>query len=86
MPNSDAKTKRPWAANTENAPLIALADPLLTVREGSALLDVAVPTFWRWVAKGILPKPVKLGGFSRWPQSEIVAFIEAAKAQRDASQ
>lgn len=59
-----------------------IIDPLLTVQEGSALLKVSVPTFWRWVAKGLLPKAVKLGGMSRWPQSEIIAFVEKAKAVR----
>ena len=59
-----------------------IPDPLLNVREGAALLDVSIPTWHRWVAKGILPKPVKLGGFSRWPTSEILAFVEQAKAAR----
>jgi predicted DNA-binding transcriptional regulator AlpA len=31
-----------------------------------------------------LPKPVKLGGMSRWPLSEVVAVIEIAKAKRNA--
>jgi excisionase family DNA binding protein len=57
-------------------------DPLLTVREGSKLLQISVPTFWRWVGKGLLPKAVKLGGLSRWPKSELLAFVEHAKAQR----
>lgn len=62
-----------------------MTDPLLTAREGSDLLQVSIPTFWRWAAKGLLPKPVKLGGLSRWPQSEILAVIERAKAQRNAA-
>ena len=57
-------------------------DPLLTVREGAAMLRVSVPTFWRRVSDGTVPKPLKLGATSRWPQSEIVAVIEAAKARR----
>lgn len=57
-------------------------DPLLSVREGAALLQLSVPTFWRRVADGTIPKPVKLGGLSRWPQSEILAVIDAAKARR----
>ena len=60
-----------------------IIDPLLTAREGAQQLQVSVPTFWRWVANGILPKAVKLGGMSRWPRSEILAVIERAKAQRD---
>ncbi len=59
-----------------------LIDPLLTASEGAALIQVSVPTFWRWVSKRILPKPVKLGGMSRWPQSELLAVIEKAKAAR----
>ncbi len=57
-------------------------DPLLTVREGAAILQISVPTFWRRVADGTIPKPVKLGSLSRWPQSEILAVIEDAKARR----
>ena len=60
----------------------AVTDPLLTAREGAELIQVSVPTFWRWVSKKILPKPVKLGGMSRWPQSELLAVIERAKASR----
>jgi excisionase family DNA binding protein len=59
-------------------------DPLLTVREGASVLQVSIPTFWRWVAQGALPKPVKLGRMSRWPQSELLDFIERAKARRAA--
>lgn len=61
---------------------MTLTDPLLTAREGAAELQISVPTFWRWVANGILPKPVKLGNMSRWPRSELVDFIEKAKAKR----
>ncbi|WP_018182111.1 helix-turn-helix transcriptional regulator [Kaistia granuli] len=59
-----------------------LIDPLLTVREGAAVLQMSIPTFWRRVADGTVPKPLKIGGISRWPRSEIVAVIESAKAAR----
>ncbi|WP_246045486.1 helix-turn-helix transcriptional regulator [Rubellimicrobium roseum] len=55
---------------------------LLTDRESAALLHVAVSTFRRYVTKGLVPPPIKLGGASRWPQSEILAVIEAAKDAR----
>jgi len=58
-------------------------DPLLTVREGAKELGCSIPTFWRWVANGMLPRPVKLGGMSRWPRSELLAVIQRAKAQRN---
>ena len=60
-----------------------ITNPLLTVREGAAFLQISVPTFWRRVADGTIPPPIKLGGLSRWPQSEIVDVIERAKARRD---
>ena len=60
-------------------------DPLLIAREGAAILQISVPTFWRRVADGTIPKPVKLGGLSRWPKSEILAVIETAKAARTAA-
>ncbi|MBY5973068.1 hypothetical protein KUV28_11970 [Ferrimonas balearica] len=62
-----------------------ITDPLLTVRESAALLQVSVPTFHRRVADGTIPKPLKLGALSRWPQSEILQVIEKAKAARAAA-
>ena len=61
------------------------ADPLLIAREGAAILQISVPTFWRRVSDGTITKPVKLGGLSRWPKSEILAVIETAKAARTAA-
>ena len=62
-----------------------ISDPLLIAREGAIILQISVPTFWRRVADGTIPKPVKLGGLSRWPKSEILAVIETAKAARTAA-
>jgi len=64
---------------------MTITDPLLVARECAAILQVSVPTFWRRVADGTVPKPVKLGGLSRWPQSEILEVIETAKASRTAA-
>jgi predicted DNA-binding transcriptional regulator AlpA len=57
-------------------------DPLLKDDEAAVILGCSTPTFWRRVAAGIVPPPVKLGGMSRWPRSEILAVIEKAKAAR----
>lgn len=59
-------------------------DPLLTAREVAALYRTSVPTVYRRIKDGTIPKPVKLGAHSRWPQSEIIAVIETAKAKRAA--
>lgn len=63
---------------------ITVDDPLITVDDGAALLNVSVATFWRRVADGTVPQPLKLGYLSRWPKSEILAVIEKAKAARAA--
>jgi predicted DNA-binding transcriptional regulator AlpA len=60
-------------------------DPLLTYREAAAVLTISTATFSRRVADGTVPPPVKIGSTSRWPLSEIVAVVEAAKAARPTS-
>ncbi len=59
-----------------------ITDPLLKVHEVAEMCGTSIPTVHRHVAKGILPKPIKLGGSARWAQSEILASIEQAKAAR----
>jgi len=48
------------------------------------MLGCSKSTLWRRVADGTVPRPVKIGGMSRWLQSEIKAVIEQAIAQRNA--
>lgn len=59
-------------------------DPLLTAKESAELLTVSIPTFYRLIQKGRIPKGVRLGDHPRWPQSEILGVIEAAKQKRAA--
>lgn len=63
---------------------MTITDPLLKDKEAAPLLGI-IPSFWRHVANGVIPKPIKLGASSRWPRSEILAVIERAKAARDAA-
>ncbi len=58
-------------------------DPLLNKNEAAALLTISVPSLWRRVREGSVPKPLKLGATSRWPRSEIIEAIERAKKVRD---
>lgn len=37
---------------------------------------------WRHVRDGILPKPLKLGGSTRFVEAEVTAVIRAAMANR----
>lgn len=59
-----------------------ITDPLLTAGESAEELAMSEPTFWRRVADGTVPKPIKFGHLSRWPRSEILNVIEQAKARR----
>lgn len=40
-------------------------------------------TIYAEIKAGRFPKPVKLGRSSRWPESEIAAWIEARKRERN---
>jgi len=59
-------------------------DPLIKDGEAAGMLGCSKSTLWRRVADGTIPRPVKIGGMSRWPQSEISTVIEQAIAQRNA--
>ncbi|MFC3208195.1 helix-turn-helix transcriptional regulator [Aquamicrobium soli] len=59
-------------------------DLLLTAKEVSAMLKISVPTLYREMDRGHLPRPLKLGSCSRWPQSEILAALKAAAERRAA--
>jgi predicted DNA-binding transcriptional regulator AlpA len=59
-----------------------ITDNLLKDKECATVLGCSVPTFWRRVADGTISRPLKIGGTSRWPQSEIHAVIDRAKAAR----
>ena len=51
--------------------------------ETAALLGCSRATVWRRVADGTLPKPIKIGGLSRFVLSEINATVESAMAARN---
>lgn len=60
-------------------------DPLVRDREGAAMIGASVSTFWRRVQDGVIPRPIKIGGLSRWKKSEIETVIAKAEAERDAA-
>jgi len=59
-------------------------DPLLTDKEAAKLLNVSVATLWRRVQDKTLKSPIKIGMLSRFPQSDLIAFVERAKSRRAA--
>ncbi|MEN8949917.1 helix-turn-helix transcriptional regulator [Planktotalea arctica] len=64
----------------EQAPVAI--DQLIRDREGAALLGCSKATWWRRVADGTLPKPIKIGGLSRWKLSDVAALVDEAACAR----
>lgn len=60
-------------------------DRLLTTKETCALFNWSPATYWRRVADGTIPPPIKIGGVNRSSESEMKEIIENAKAQRGAT-
>ncbi len=60
-----------------------IAPVLISDVETAKLLGCSRTTIWRRVADGTLPRPVKLGGLSRFVLSEIGDCVESAKAARN---
>lgn len=56
-------------------------DKLLTLKECADLLQVSVPTIYRRIADGSLPKPVKLGNLTRVRESELLSAVGALGAK-----
>lgn len=53
-------------------------DLLLKATEVRAILKISHASLYRRIADKTLPPPIKLGGASRWYQSDILAAIEKA--------
>jgi predicted DNA-binding transcriptional regulator AlpA len=60
-------------------------DRLLSVRETAAAFGCSVATVWRWAADGTINQPLKIGGMTRWKQSDVDAAIAKAEAARTTS-
>ena len=56
---------------------------LISDLELAEILGCSRATIWRRVKDGALPKPIKLGGLSRFVLSEINATVESAMAARN---
>jgi excisionase family DNA binding protein len=50
---------------------------LLTVAEIAAELKLGTSTIWRRVSRGDFPKPIKIGGSTRWHRSDVEAFVQS---------
>ncbi|MCC6970887.1 MAG: helix-turn-helix domain-containing protein [Phycisphaerales bacterium] len=55
---------------------------LLRARDVAALLAISVRCVWRLAASGDLPRPIRLGGSTRWRAHELEEFIARGAANR----
>ena len=51
---------------------------LIRASEAAELLSMGRSTFWRNVADGSLPAPVKIGGITRWRVADLLKFAQSA--------
>lgn len=55
-----------------------LHDPdveLMDVRQVAKCYSVTPNTIWRWCREGVLPKPAKFGGATKWSRRQIIQNI-----------
>jgi predicted DNA-binding transcriptional regulator AlpA len=57
-------------------------DRLLRDVEAAAIIGVSKATWWRRVADGTMPQPIRFGSITRWKLSEIAAAIEKLAKDR----
>ncbi len=57
---------------------------LISDKDVAEMIGGSRATVWRRVADGVLPRPIKFGGLTRWVVSEVEAAIARQVAARDA--
>lgn len=63
-----------------------MAERSLRRRDVEARTGLSRSTIYAMMTQGTFPKPVRLGARAvGWPESEIAAWLEARKAERDAA-
>ena len=56
---------------------------LLDVKAVAALFQSSPAIIWRRVNDGTIPRPVRIGGMTRWARDEIDGVIDRAKRVPD---
>ena len=62
-----------------------MMDTLMSDRDAATALGCSRSTLWRWSADGTVPKPLKIGGMTRWKKSDLESVIAKAEAARNAT-
>ncbi len=53
---------------------------LLRIQEVAMMLNLGESSVWRHVKNGDLPKPIKIGGTTRWRRETLEAWIASQEA------
>jgi prophage regulatory protein len=53
---------------------------LMRVKEVARYVAMSPASVWRLVAKGEFPKPVKVGGATRWRTEQVVEWVQEQEA------
>jgi predicted DNA-binding transcriptional regulator AlpA len=60
-----------------------MIDAMMDVKRLAEMLGASVRTVWRLVSAGVLPKPVQVGGCTRWFESDIEEFQRRLRESRE---
>jgi len=60
-----------------------MIEAMLDVKGLAEMLGASVRTVWRLVSAGVLPKPVRVGGSTRWFEADIAEFQRKLRVERD---
>lgn len=53
----------------------------LSVKSLASRYELSVPTIWRFLRDGLIPKPVKIGGSTRWLLDDLIKFEATQEAK-----
>ncbi|MCR9193996.1 MAG: AlpA family phage regulatory protein [Hyphomonas sp.] len=62
-----------------------MSDKLLPIESVMDAIGVKRTKLYDLVTQGDFPHPVKVGALSRWPESEVDAWISRQKSKREAA-
>lgn len=69
-------------ANTFKSKMALSSVYLVKDTEAASIIGVSKATWWRRVADGTMPQPIRFGSITRWKLSEITAAIEKLATDR----
>jgi predicted DNA-binding transcriptional regulator AlpA len=78
--------KQSFGKSTPNIKEVVGRDFLIKDSDAAFMLGCSKATFWRRVADGTFPRPIKIGGTSRWRFRDIDDVINEASKERDSEE